>query len=64
MSEKNQNEKIDKMLEVLSIPISWHILAILTGVNPGEFEGKINSKNSKVGKFKNQKRPKDNPNNQ
>ena len=48
MSEKNQNEKIekiDKMLEVLSRPISWHILAILTGVNPGEFEGKINQKN-------------------
>jgi len=58
MSEKNQNEKnvknekINKMLEVFSQPISSHILAILTGVNPGKFEGKITSKNSKGGKFK------------
>jgi hypothetical protein len=70
MSEKNQNEKneknekIDKMLEVLSIPISSHILALLTGVNPGKFEGKITSKTSKSGKFKQQKRTKDKPNNQ
>ncbi|MHA1420383.1 MAG: hypothetical protein ACTSPO_15820 [Candidatus Heimdallarchaeaceae archaeon] len=43
MSEEKKNEKIDKVLKVLSKPVIKHILATLAGVNPGKFKGEINS---------------------
>ncbi|NPD90177.1 MAG: hypothetical protein HGN29_15810 [Asgard group archaeon] len=45
MSEEEQEDKIDKVLKVLSKPFSKHILATLAGVDPGKFIGKINSQN-------------------
>lgn len=43
MSEEEKNEKIDKVLKVLSKPVSKRILTTLAGVDPGKFEGEINS---------------------
>jgi len=45
LSEENKNEKIDKVLKILSKPVSKHILETLAGVNPGNFKGKINPQN-------------------
>ena len=48
MSEEDKNEKIDKVLEILSKPVSKRILTTLAGVDTGKFEGEINPQNGEV----------------
>ena len=45
MSNKDQNEKIDHILDLLSKPLSRYVLSVLAGVDPGEFTGEKNSQN-------------------
>ena len=48
MSEENKNEEIDKILKLLSKPISRNILSVLAGVNPGKFKGEISLQNGET----------------
>jgi len=43
MSEKELEDKIDKVLDILSKSVNKDILTTLTGVDPGKFAGEIKS---------------------
>jgi hypothetical protein len=45
VSNEEQGEEIDHVLDVLSKPLSRYILSVLAGVNPGTFTGVIDSQN-------------------
>ena len=45
MSNEEQVEELDNVLDVLSKPLSRYILSVLAGVNPGTFTGVIDAQN-------------------
>ena len=47
MSNEEKAEEIDQVLDLLSKPISRYILSVLAGVDPGTFQGTIESQEEK-----------------
>ncbi len=45
MSDEDQDNAIDEVLDLLSKPLSRYILAVLAGVDPGSFKGPLNRDN-------------------
>ena len=41
MSNEDTPEEVDRVLELLSNPLSRYILSVLAGVNPGTYTGEI-----------------------
>ena len=41
MSNEEQVEEFDRVLDVLSKPLTRYILSVLAGINPGKFVGEI-----------------------
>ncbi|MGY5859369.1 MAG: hypothetical protein RTU63_08360 [Candidatus Thorarchaeota archaeon] len=47
MSNEENIEEIDHVLDLLSKPISRYILSVLAGVDPGTFKGTIENQDEK-----------------
>ena len=43
MSNENQAKRTDRVLDLLTNPLTRYILSVLAGVNPGKFIGEIDS---------------------
>ena len=48
VSNENQVEKTDHVLDLLTKPLTRYILSVLAGVNPGKYKGEMDAQNDEI----------------